>query len=341
MVNLLQLAEGKRLDSETRRSLAAHLLAERRRARAFGITPETAESHVQCRVALLQAAFPTLNQRCGSFGDWLETAWDLWLPLAMRLSDRRSSLTRPFVQGILGGQGTGKSILCQILVLLLAKLEQTAIGLSIDDLYKTHAEREHLRIHDARLTWRGPPGTHDVELGLQVLDALRQTGQAALPRFDKSLHHGSGDRISPELVTQVDIVLFEGWFVGAQPIPTVQFDPAPDPIVTEDDRAFAQDMNINLRSYLPLWERLDSLIVLHPVDYRLSRTWRKQAEQSMRALGKPGMGDAEIEVFVDYFWKALHPDWFIQPLVESAETDLVIEIESNHRSGAVYRGGDA
>jgi D-glycerate 3-kinase len=341
-VNLLQLAEGKALDDTTRRSLSTDLLADSRRARAFRISPETVETEVQRRVDLLQAAYPALKQKCDcSFGDWLQTAWDLWLPLALQLNDRRLSLTRPFVQGILGVQGTGKSTLCQILVLLLAKLEQTAIALSIDDLYKTYADRQRLQAEDPRLVWRGPPGTHDVALGLQVLDDLRQTGQAVLPRFDKSLHQGAGDRVSPELVTQVDIVLFEGWFIGARPIPLMQFDAAPDPIVTETDRAFAQDMNTSLRSYLPLWERLDSLIVLRPVDYRLSKTWRKQAEQAMRATGKAGMSDAEIEAFVEYFWKALHPDWFIQPLVENAATDWVIQIESDHRSGAVFRGGDA
>jgi D-glycerate 3-kinase len=341
-VNLMQLAEAKELDRETYRSLSADLLADPRRARAFGITPETVESAVQRRVELLQAAYPALKQQCDrGFGDWLQTAWDLWLPLALQLRDRQAVLSRPFVQGILGGQGTGKSTLCQVLVLLLKFLSQTAIALSIDDLYKTYVDRQRLQVEDPRLVWRGPPGTHDVALGLQVLKDLRQTGQAALPRFDKSLHQGFGDRISPELVTQVDIVLFEGWFVGARPIPVMEFDSAPDPIVTEDDRAFARDMNTNLRSYLPLWERLDSLIVLRPVDYRLSKTWRKQAEQAMRATGKAGMSDAEIEAFVEYFWKALHPDWFIQPLVNSTETDLVIEIDKNHRSGAVFRGGDA
>ena len=341
MLELLPLAEGKKLGTEQSRFLCAQLLSDLHRAQAFGITTETAEGEVQRRVALLQAAYPELKQRCDrGFNDWLETAWDLWLPLALWLHDRRSHLSRPFVQGILGGQGTGKSTLCQVLVLLLRHLGWTAIGLSIDDLYKTYQERQSLRVADPRLIWRGPPGTHNVELGLQVLDALRQTGQAALPRFDKSLHYGSGDRVAPEPVAGVDIVLFEGWFVGARPLQSLPLDSAPAPIVTKDDRLFARDMNRNLQAYLPLWERLDSLIVLHPTDYRFSKIWRKQAEQAMRSTGKPGMEEAEVEAFVEYFWKALHPDWFIQPLVDGLETDLVIEIDQDHRPKAVYRGGD-
>ncbi len=81
--------------------------------------------------------------------------------------------------------------------------------------------------------------------------------------------------------------------------------------------------------------------MLYPVDYRYSKQWRKQAEQEMRNRGNAGMPDREIEAFVDYFWKVLHPELFIQPLVTQAgASDLVIEIDINHLPRAVYRSGD-
>ena len=67
-----------------------------------------------------------------------------------------------------------------------------------------------------------------------------------------------------------DIVLFEGWFVGVQPLNQNAFDTAPPPIVTATDREFARDMNAQLKDYLPLWERLDRLICSTQADYRLS-----------------------------------------------------------------------
>ncbi|MFM7614146.1 MAG: ATP-binding cassette domain-containing protein, partial [Synechococcales cyanobacterium] len=42
-----------------------------------------------------------------------------------------------------------------------------------------------------------------------------------VPRFDKSALCGMGDRTTPEIIDQVDIVLFEGWFVGVLPIDPV------------------------------------------------------------------------------------------------------------------------
>jgi D-glycerate 3-kinase len=58
----------------------------------------------------------------------------------------------------------------------------------------------------------------------------------------------------------------------------------------------------------------------------------------MIAQGKSGMGDTEIDQFVEYFWKALHPELFITPLIHNPKwVDLVIEINPDHQPGAVYR----
>jgi D-glycerate 3-kinase len=267
---------------------------------------------------------------------------DLWLSFARQVASYRQQLGRPFIQGILGGQGTGKTTLCSNLCLILKQLGYHTLSLSLDDLYKTYNERLALKQKDPRFIWRGPPGTHDVELGLTVLNQIRECkSSVAVPRFDKSLHGGAGDRTTPEIVENVDIVLFEGWFVGVRPIDPAAFDTPPPPILTDEDKAFAREMNSKLSDYLPLWEQLDSLILLYPKDYRLSLEWRKQAERQMIAAGKSGMSEKEVEEFVNYFWHSLHPELFISPLVKSPTfVDLVIEVNSDHSFGAVYRPKD-
>lgn len=274
----------------------------------------------------------------------LTTLWNLWLPLAIQLAEARKAQDYPLIQGILGGQGTGKTTLTAVLHLLLAKLGFSSVGISIDDLYKTYAQRQSLLEKDSRLIWRGPPGTHDVELGIKILDDLRYSQKpVAIPRFDKSLYNGAGDRISPQIINPVDIILFEGWFVGAMPVEEKAFINPPHPIITPEDVKFAQDMNENLREYLPLWQKLDRLMVLYPVDYRCSLQWRKDAEHKMIAEGKTGMSDEEIEAFVYYFWRSLHPELFITPLTENCNYEvalrdrynLVVEIDQNHVSGNI------
>lgn len=322
------------------KQLAVEELADVQRANGFDITPETVTDIIAERSQLFQSLLQQ-HRNLPNIPNRLELLWKLWLPLATQLTDHYQALGRPLVQGVLGGQGTGKTTLGQALTTILEHLGYRPLSLSIDDLYKTYADREQLRQIDPRYIWRGPPGTHDVDLGLQVLDQLQHpvTGQSvAVPRFDKSLWNGGGDRTQPEIVSGTDIILFEGWFVGCQPVAPTAFETAPSPIISEADKQFAQDINHQLQNYIPLWQRLDRLMVLNPVDYRLSKQWRKQAEQEMIAQGKSGMTDAEIEDFVDYFWKSLHPELFILPLIKNPQlTDLVIDINADHSVGNIYK----
>ncbi|MBU7583206.1 MAG: glycerate kinase [Nostoc sp. TH1S01] len=321
----------------------AAALADIPRAEAFGITSANADVMIQARSHLLKSVLPDFRQFCQSslhvnYETMLAVLWDLWLPLGMKLAAHRRSLNRPLIQGILGVQGTGKTTMCQVLSLILQQLGYRTLSWSLDDLYKTYSDRLALLQQDPRLIWRGPPGTHDIDLGLNVLDQIRQgETSVTVTRFDKSLHAGAGDRTTPEIVTNIDIVLFEGWFVGVQPIDSKVFDIPPPPIITDADKAFARDMNEQLSNYLPLWERLDSLILLYPTDYRSSLEWRKQAEQQMVATGKSGMSDAQIEEFVNYFWRSLHPELFLKPMLRSPSVaDLVIEICPDRTFGAIY-----
>jgi D-glycerate 3-kinase len=347
------LVDGVSLTDNQQQQLASWMLDDPLRANAFGVTATNISQVIQKRSQLLQRVYPAVQQLWqDSFkiqAPCLETLWNLWLPLAVKLAEVRKSLKRPLIQGFLGVQGTGKTTLTAILILILGHLGYSALSLSLDDLYKTYAERQRLQEQDPRLIWRGPPGTHDIELGIQVLDQLGnpKPGQApiVIPRFDKFAYGGAGDRTKPEIFEPVDIILFEGWFVGVRPIDPVRFDTAPPPILTAADRQFAKDMNIKLQDYLPLWNRLNSLIVLNPIDYRLSQQWRQQAEQQTKrkhdnkslAADRLGMSDAEVKRFVEYFWRALHPDLFIKPLIQDTRwVDLVIEINSDHLPGAIY-----
>jgi D-glycerate 3-kinase len=330
------------------RQLEQATLADETCAAAFGVTPDTVSGVVRDRLPLFRAVHHPFTPFCQHRLGWsieevqnrLDTLWLLWLPLAMQLLKERTALRRPLIQGILGGQGTGKTTLAAILTLILNQLGLRVCELSIDDLYKTYAERQALQTQDSRMKWRGPPGTHDIELGLSVLQRLRHAEAdttIAIPRFDKSLHNGAGDRAEAMMISGADIILFEGWFVGNRPVDPQVFDQAPPPIVTEGDRQFARDINRALADYLPLWALLDRLIVLSPTDYRLSQQWRREAEQRMRATGRSGMSDAEIDEFVLYFWRSLHPELFITPMCQQCDyVNLVIEIQPDHSPGRVY-----
>ena len=140
----------------------------------------------------------------------------------------------PLFVGVQGPQGSGKTFLTSRLRSLLAEppYSLSVAILSIDDLYLPHAGLMALAETHPRnrlLHGRGQPGTHDVELGNEILKALkainggeggRGPGQVALPVFDKSLFGGEGDRAPRAQVVQgpVDVVVLEGWCVGFYPV---------------------------------------------------------------------------------------------------------------------------
>ena len=104
----------------------------------------------------------------------------------------------PFVLGIQGPQGCGKSTLAAALVDALADIGHPGVALSIDDFYLTRAEQVALAGRhpgNPYMEHRGYPGTHDVPLGSRMLAALVGLGAGEtlrLPIYDKSAHGGRG-----------------------------------------------------------------------------------------------------------------------------------------------------
>ncbi|MEN1972932.1 kinase [Luteimonas sp. MJ204] len=212
------------------------------------------------------------------------------------------------ILGISGLQGSGKSTFAAQLAAQARSRGLQCAVLSIDDVYLGHADRQRLarEVHPLLAT-RGPPGTHEVALAIDVLDALRAGRGAALPRFDKL----ADDRLPrarwPVAARAVDLVVFEGWFLGT---------PA------EDDAALVAPLNALerdedadgrwrrwcnhalARDYPALWQLIDRLLLLLPPSFGVVPEWRWQAEQGLRdASGdaSAGMDRAGVERFVQHY----------------------------------------
>jgi len=139
---------------------------------------------------------------------------------------------RPLFVAVQGPQGSGKSYLSAELqnYLQAPPYSLHVVVFSIDDLYLPHEALVSVAAsHPQNILWqgRGQPGTHDIDLGVKTLSALRAGDhKVKLPQFDKSLFAGDGDRLpmdddSGTVVEQppaLDIVIVEGWCVGFYPI---------------------------------------------------------------------------------------------------------------------------
>ena len=208
----------------------------------------------------------------------------------------------PFLLGINGPQGSGKSTISKKLCEALTGDGVKAVAISIDDFYLPRTEQIHLSEKypdNPYLQQRGYPGTHDVSLGIRTLNALKNlsSGSVTVPRYDKSMHQGKGDRAPASEWTKIlgplHLVILEGWMLGFTPVPEKS-------LPNQDFKV----INHFMGEY-QLWNQLlDGFIQLKPDDYLHVLQWRVEAEEKMKATGKPGMSKEEISRYIELFLPA-------------------------------------
>ena len=154
------------------------------------------------------------------------------------------------------------------------ELEGEAV--SLDDFYLPTAQ--------LRGTWRGHPGTHDLDALERALRAFRDGERdVRVPVYDKRARHGRGDRAGwRTLRSEATTLLVEGWCVGFMP--------------TGDGDALDAHVAAYAARIHPL---LDALMVLRPPnDVPLSdlvHRWRAEAEPA------GGMREDELHDFVSHY----------------------------------------
>ncbi|WP_295531113.1 kinase [Novosphingobium sp. Chol11] len=230
-----------------------------------------------------------------------------WQEIAARIAARAQGMARPVIIGVAGSQGSGKTSLCRFMELLLGRdYGIKAATLSIDDLYLTKAERRGLaaNVHPLLAT-RGVPGTHDVALGAAIFAAfLAGEPQLRLPRFDKAMDDRAPAECWPVAAGPLDVLLFEGWCVGARPEPPEQLVvPVNGLEAAEDaDGRWRRGVNAALTGpYCALFDRLDMLIALIAPGFEAVAAWRQEQERKLRARTGRRMSPAEVERFVAHY----------------------------------------
>lgn len=283
-------------------------------------------------------------QRLGMNIDLTPQLDPVYLPLAAWIHKQRNN--QPLIVGINGAQGTGKSTLTALLsVILQSGFKLRVAGFSIDDLYLPRAQRQHLAttIHPLLAT-RGVPGTHDVELGIRTLRALCQAStddEIAIPTFDKAVDDRKPPSLWPVWRGEVDVILFEGWCVGARPQPEQALEcPINELERLEDpDGRWRRYVNEQLKGpYQSLFTMLDRLVMLKAPDMECVFRWRlqqelalaakvtHQAEQPLRL-----MNETELRRFIQHYERLTR--WMLEEMPERA--DVVLHLSQDHQFHAI------
>ncbi|OIW28374.1 P-loop containing nucleoside triphosphate hydrolase protein [Coniochaeta ligniaria NRRL 30616] len=230
-----------------------------------------------------------------------------------------SSSSRPFIIGLNGVQGVGKTTLVKALAETLSDREglRTQV-VSIDDFYLAHADQLALAAahpDNALVQVRGEPGTHDLQLMKGFFDALLEGKPCRVPSYDKSAYGGLGDRTPESTWTPlngpgqnpVKVVIFEGWCVGFRSL-------APEEVERKwrgESRTLHKHelehllfVNEMLKGYDVITDLFDAFIHIDAEDTEYVYEWRLQQERQLREERGVGMSDEQVVRFVDAYYPA-------------------------------------
>ena len=227
--------------------------------------------------------------------------------------------SRPFVIGLNGVQGVGKTTLVRALAETLRDREglRTQV-VSVDDFYLARADQLALSAahpDNALVQVRGEPGTHDLELMRGFFGALLGGRPCRVPSYDKAAHDGLGDRTPESTWTPlngpgqnpVKVVILEGWCVGFRSLDREEVEAkwrAESRTLHKHKLEHLLFVNEQLRGYDAVTDLFDAFIHIDAEDTEYVYEWRLEQERQLREERGVGMTDEQVVSFVDAYYPA-------------------------------------
>ena len=270
------------------------------------------------------------------FRDKLGQLNNFFLPISNKIHRNYLNNKKTKIIGLTGGQGSGKSTISQILKIILKEgFNLNTVIFSIDDFYKTLQERKIMskKINPLFLT-RGVPGTHCTSLLLKCLKNLKNRNfkKFLIPKFDKSIDDRLSKRFWQNIKTKPDVVIFEGWCVGAFPQTNKDL-LKPINILEKEkdkDRTWRNFVNNELKTrYKKIFKLIDLMIFLKIPSFEYVYKWRLLQEKKLKftSKGKKTMSNKQVKNFIMFYERVTKH--MLKKFSKKAK--FVINIDRSHR----------
>ena len=267
------------------------------------------------------------------------------IPLCFWISEKVDK-KRPYFVGLAGGQGTGKTTISSLIRIILIKYFKLKVfRISIDDFYKTRKERISLskRIHPMLLT-RGVPGTHDINMMLSFFKKVKSKKfkRLKLPTFNKAIDDRSNKKSWYELNEKPDVIIFEGWCVGAKSESNNTLKKTINSMEKTKDqkKIWRKYVNYQLKSkYKNLYSQLNCLIYLKAKNFNLLQKWRLKQERKLWIKSKMKsnskiMSKGDVINFMQTYQRITQNMFRYTPKYAS----IILNLNSNHHiKSVVYK----
>ena len=270
------------------------------------------------------------------FKNKIEQLTKFYLPLSKMINDKYKKNKKTLIVGLAGGQGSGKSTISQIIKIILERgFNLDVLTFSIDDFYKTLKERVKMskKINKLFLT-RGVPGTHDTKILFTCLKKLKQKtfSQILIPKFDKSLDDRCNKKKWIKVSKKPDIVIFEGWCVGASPEKKIGLSKSLNLLERLEDKnqIWRKKVNYELKNkYRKIFNLIDVLIYLKVPNFKYVFKWRLLQEKKLKktSRGKKTMNFNQVKRFIMFYERITRN--MLKTL--GSKSKVVINIDESHR----------
>jgi len=264
------------------------------------------------------------------------------IPISFWIANKTQK-KKPYIVGLAGGQGTGKTTISSIISIILRKyFKLNVFIISIDDFYKTRKERLILsqKVHPSLMT-RGVPGTHDANIMLDFFKKVKRKKfrSLKLPKFNKAIDDRCTRKLWYSIKKRPDVIIFEGWCVGAKaeknntlikPVNSLEK-------LSDEKLTWRKFVNKQLKSkYKQLYDQLNCLLYLKSKNFSLLKQWRIKQEKKLRLKNKRSnnhkiMNNKEVIKFMQTYQRVTQNMFKNVPKYAS----IILYLNSNHQIKSV------
>ena len=259
-----------------------------------------------------------------------------YIPIAFWINQKYKKKGKTLLIGLSAGQGSGKTTVASILGIILKIFFKRKICIiSIDDFYKTLADRKKMakKKHPLFKT-RGVPGTHDINLVKTFFNSLKKKNfkKIKIPKFNKL----TDDRFKKNYWHTIDekpeIVLLEGWCVGAKAEPNSSLKRPINVLEKYEDPYLVWRNFVNeklKKEYKKVFSMIDHYIYMKVPSFKMVFEWRLLQENKLKKRStykKETMSYNGIKRFIMFYQRIT-----LQMLKDlSKSASIVMLLKKNH-----------
>lgn len=239
------------------------------------------------------------------------------------------------VVGVAGPQGSGKTTL----VKAYAAFHVSTAHFSLDDVYLDAAARRTLAasVHPLFAT-RGPPGTHDLSLLNETLDALQAAdpdSHTPIPAFDKLTDNPMPRTRRAAFVGRPQLILIDGWCLGAAAQTEAGLRQPVNVLEAKEDERGKWRAAINEQLTIPYalaFQRLDAILYLRAPHFDIIQNWRCEQEEGLLGRDLTRAERVGVARFIQHFERITR-----HMIAGGRRADIEVQLDENRNVTEVRR----